>query len=54
MNKLLNKSFVTNLVAVVIIVIGYISPILQDFNQIHRFFCPVRGNHQLAGYLHAV
>jgi uncharacterized membrane protein YheB (UPF0754 family) len=38
MIKLLNKSFVTNLVAVVIIVIGYISPTLQDLIKSIGFF----------------
>ena len=38
MNKVLNKSFVTNLVSVVIIAIGYISPILQDLIKSIGFF----------------
>jgi uncharacterized membrane protein YheB (UPF0754 family) len=38
MNKPLDKSLVTNLVAVAIIVIGYISPVLQDFIKSIGFF----------------
>lgn len=38
MNKPLNKSLVTNLAAVAIIVIGYISPVLQDFIKSIGFF----------------
>src|SRR5512137_1568203 len=38
MNKPLDKSLVTNLVAVVIIGIGYISPVLQDFIKSIGFF----------------
>ena len=38
MNKPLDKSLVTNLVAVAIIIIGYISPVLQDFIKSIGFF----------------
>ncbi len=38
MKKLLNKSFVTNLVAVVIIAIGYVCPVQQDLIKSIGFF----------------
>jgi uncharacterized membrane protein YheB (UPF0754 family) len=38
MNKQLNKSFITNLAAIAIIILGYISPVLQDFIKSIGFF----------------
>jgi len=50
--QLLNKSFMTNFIAVVIIIIGSASSI--QFIKSIGFFCPIRGDYQLAGNLYAV